>query len=78
MYLNKENVHYFEKADNPANLPECRPFENFWSILKGLFYKNNWHAENLKKLRSRIKHFLNKIDTELIQSLAKSIPGLVD
>ena len=46
--LNNENVHYVEKADNPANLPECCPIENFWSILKGLVYKNNWHAENLK------------------------------
>ena len=76
MYLNNENVHYVEKADNPANLPECRLIENFWSILKGLAYKNNWHAENLKKLRSRIKYCLNKIDIELIQSLTQSIPGL--
>ena len=76
MYLNKENVHYVEKADNPVNLPECRPIENFWSILKGLVYKNNWHSEILKKLRSRIKYCLKKIDIELIQSLAQSIPGL--
>ena len=54
MYLNKEDVHYVEKTDNAANLPECRPIKNFWSILKGLVYKYNWHAENLKKLRSRI------------------------
>ena len=76
MYLNKENVHYVEKADNPTNLPECRPIENFWSILKGLANKNNWHAKNLKKLRSRIKYSLNKINIELIQSLAQSILGL--
>ena len=60
MYLNKENVHYVEIADNPASLPECRPIENFWSISKGHVYKNSWHAENLKKLRSRIKYCLNK------------------
>ena len=40
-YLNKKKVHFVEKADNPANLPECHPIENFWSILKSLVYKNN-------------------------------------
>ena len=28
-YLNKKKVHFVEKADNPANLPECRPIVNF-------------------------------------------------
>ena len=71
-------MHFVEKADNPANLPECRTIENFWSILKGLVYKNNWHAENLKKLHSRIKYCLNKVDIDPIRSLAQPTPGLVD
>ena len=69
MCLNKKN--FVEKANNPANLPECHPIKIFWSILKGLVYKNNWHAENLKKLCSRIKDCLNKVDIELIRSLAQ-------
>ena len=77
-YLNKKKVHFVEKADNPVNLPECRPIENFWSILKGLVCKNNRHAQNLKKLRSRIKYCSNNVDIELIRSLAQFIPGLAD
>ena len=71
-------MHFVEKPDNPADLPECRPIKNFWGIVKGLVYTNNWHAKNLKKLRSRIKHYLNKVDIELIRILAQSSPGLVD
>lgn len=77
-YLDQENVNYVERHENPANLPECRPIENFWGILKGLVYKNNWQAENIEKLRSRIKRCIKNIDPELIQSLARSIPSLVD
>lgn len=77
-YFDEKKVEYVGRADNPANLPECRPIENFWSILKGLVYRNNWQAENLDKLRDRIKYCLTKIDIELIQRLAQSIPGLVD
>ena len=73
-----KKMHFVEKADNPANLPECRPIKNFWSILKGLVYKDNWYVDNLLRLRSRIKYFLNNVDIELIRSLAQSIPGLVD
>ena len=33
-YLNKNNVNFACKSDNPVNVPECRPIENFWTILK--------------------------------------------
>ena len=29
------------KINNPTKLPEARPIEDFWSILKGEVYKNN-------------------------------------
>ena len=35
-HLNKKKVHFVEKADKPSHFPECRPIENFWSILKGI------------------------------------------
>jgi hypothetical protein len=77
-YLNEKNVPFVQKSDNPANMPELRPIENFWAILKGLVYESNWQAENLDKLRERIKYCLKKVDFELIQRLSRSIPGLVD
>ena len=32
-YLMNKKVEIVTKEDNPPNLPECRPIENFWSIL---------------------------------------------
>ena len=50
--LRDEKVKFIPKNKNPTNLPEARPIENFWSILKGEVYKNNWKAENLDRLSS--------------------------
>jgi transposase len=33
-YLESENVQFVSKKDNPANVPEIRPIEDFWAYLK--------------------------------------------
>ena len=77
-FLLEKNIKFIGKEDNPPNLPECRPIENFWGILKGEVYKNNWQAENLQQLENRIKLCLTKINFELIQQLMESIPSRLD
>jgi hypothetical protein len=82
--MRDKSVNFVEKAEDPLNMPEIRPIENFWGILEGLVYQNNWQAENLDQLRKRIACCLRKIEFELIQRLAqalyelKSISRLVD
>uniref|UniRef100_A0A914DC44 Uncharacterized protein n=1 Tax=Acrobeloides nanus TaxID=290746 RepID=A0A914DC44_9BILA len=51
-----EDIHFVEKVDNPANLPEARPVEDFWAALKGMVYAKGWHAENVQQLVNRIKY----------------------
>ena len=77
-FLLEKNIKFIGKEDNPPNLPECRPIENFWGILKGEVYKNNWQAKNLQQLENRIKLCLTKINFELIQQLMESIPSRLD
>jgi hypothetical protein len=77
-YLNQKSIKFVDKKDNPANLPECRPIENFWSILKGNVYKNNWQAENIDQLKRRINFCLKNINANVIQNLARSIPTRID
>ena len=40
-FLCENLIHHVDKVDNPANLPEVRPKEDFWSILKAQVYENN-------------------------------------
>ena len=52
-----------DKVDNAANLPEVRPIEDFWSLLKAKVYENNWEAKTLHQLEFRIKKFLKEKKT---------------
>ena len=42
-----ENLINHDKADNPANFPECRPVEDFCFILKAKVYTNNLTAKDI-------------------------------
>ena len=53
-------IHHVDEVDNPANLPEVRPIEDFWSILNA--YENNWEAKTLHQLEVRIKKCLKEVD----------------
>jgi len=77
-YMNEKNINFVKKEDNPANLPECRPIEDFWSILKGKVYEKNWQAQNLNQLRNRIKYCLDNIDKAVVQRLAESTRRRID
>ena len=55
-------IHHVDKVDNLANLPEVRPIEDFWSIIKDKVYENNWEAKTLHQLEVRIKKCLKEVD----------------
>lgn len=77
-YLTEQKVTFVSKQENPANLPECRPIEDFWSILKGMVYNNNWQAQDLVQLRRRIEYCLAKVDIDLVQRLCRSTTKRLD
>ena len=55
-------IHHVDKGYNPANFPEVRPIEDFWSILKAKVYENNWEAKTLHQLEVRIKKCIKEVD----------------
>ena len=55
-------IHHVDKVDNPANLPEVRPIEDFRSILKAKVYEDSWEAKSLHQLEVRIKKCLKEMD----------------
>ena len=71
-YLESKKVKFVAKDDNPPNVPETSPIEDFWGILKERVYKNGWVAKTLPQLRRRIKYCIAKFDQELAQGLAQS------
>ena len=76
--MNDENINFVPKIYNPTNLPESRQIEDFWSILKGEVYKNNWKADNVAQLKERIKYCVKKVDLNLIQKLTGGVYRRLD
>ena len=37
-FMIESKINFVEKYENPENLPECRPIEQFWAILKSIIY----------------------------------------
>lgn len=83
-HLRAENIAFVEKGDNPPAVPELRPIENFWSILKGHVYNGGWEAtgdndkEKERKLKRRIKLSLKKVDQKLIQAMVGDVAKKLD
>jgi hypothetical protein len=70
-YFRDKNVHFVEKSDNSLAVPEARPIEKFWSILKARVYNKNWQATNVEQLQARIKLCLEKIETDLVNRFSE-------
>lgn len=56
------DVPFVEKECNPPNLPQCRPIENFWGLLKTAVYDKGWEANSIPQLKRRITATLKKMD----------------
>ena len=72
-------IHHIDKVDNPANLPEVRTIEDFWSILIAKVYENNWEAKTLHQLEIRIKKCLKEVDqVTILKSIGRVEKRLKD
>jgi len=69
----ESKIDFVEKYENPANLPECRPIENFWSIIRGKVYEGGLKAKNLDILRDRINECIKKVHTSELAPLFESL-----
>jgi transposase len=66
--LERLNIKVVPKSINPPNVPQLHPIETFWGNLKRNVYRNSFVAENIKKLKSKIKLELKNMGTESVQN----------
>jgi transposase len=67
------NINYIRRENNPPNVPQLRPIEKLWGILKSRVYENNWEAKNVEHLKSRIRKKLSEISPETLKSLMSKV-----
>ncbi|RWS20571.1 uncharacterized protein B4U80_05270 [Leptotrombidium deliense] len=67
--LKKLNIPYIPKSHNPVNVPQLRPIERFWAILKRNVYANGYCARNLKQLKKRVSAKIAEFSPDDIRNL---------
>ena len=72
-FLKAEKINFVAKDDNPPNVPQLRPIEKFWAILKNKVYAKNWQAENEEQLVKRIKYCARNMDPNLCRNLLSGL-----
>ena len=77
-YLSEKNTEVVPKNFNPANCPELRPIEDFWSEFKRMVYEKCWEANNLEQLPNRIDYAFKKVTPERVNNLASSTFRRID
>lgn len=68
-FLTSKQVNFVPKDKNPTNVPQCRPIEDFWAILKRRVWRGENKPKDLQSLITRIKREVRKVDSELVQSV---------
>ena len=61
------------KEDNPPNVSQARPIENFWGCLSQKVYEGGWEAKTQQQLVKRITLKLKDFDINFLQNLMSGI-----
>ena len=74
----KENsLTFVPKLHNPQSLPQIRPIEAFWSILKQKVYSGNWSAKDRLQLFRQIKKYALEIDPDVITKMFQNLKAKI-
>jgi hypothetical protein len=71
--LEELKIQYVRKQDNPTNVLQIRPIENFWANLKRKVYSNNYRPKYVKYLMAKIRKELKSIETTGIRKVIKEV-----
>ena len=66
-FLSSRNIEYVPKQNNPTNLPQCRPIEDFFGQLSAKVYAKGWRATTLDQLERKVRKCVKEVDLERVQ-----------
>ncbi len=70
-------IRYVDKSINPPKVPQLRPIEHFWSILKNEVYADGWEATNKEMLIAKINKCISSLDFSVIQAMMKNVKSKI-
>ena len=76
--MREKSNDFIKKADNPSNVLEIGPNEDFWTFLKSRVYEGGWKAETIQQIISRIKYCLKNLDHDVVHTLEQATKSRID
>ena len=76
-FLENAGVPMVRREDNPPCVPQLRPVEDFWGILKQAVYKGGWVASSEAALKRRIRIALASLDAEVPRTMMRGVGARV-
>lgn len=70
-------INFVHKDLNPPNVPQLRPIEDFWGMLKQKVYHHNWQAATVQQLENRIRYCLRQVDLPCVQAMMANVKSLI-
>lgn len=71
--LEAANVQYVQKEANPPNVPELRPIERFWALVKRELKKDSKPAKDIEKFKVKWTRASARITNVVVQNLMAGI-----
>lgn len=71
--LRENNIEFVSKDNNPPNVPQCRPIEKYWALIKTNLRKSNQTSNDIKDFEKKWKDASKKITKTTVKNLMKDI-----
>lgn len=75
--LEANDIPYVPRENNPPNVPQVRPIEDVWGILKQSVYARNYEARNLDQLANRIRKKVKELYQEMLREMMLGVRSKV-
>ena len=72
-FLQDAGVPVVGRDDNPPNVPQLRPIEDYWGLLKQEVYKGGWEATSEDQLKRRIRRAVEIISPEVPLTMMRRV-----
>ena len=72
-YYRANGIKFIPEKDNPPNVPQLRPIEQFWSYLGQKIYSNGWTTDKIPSLTRRINKIIKITPIEFYQKLMRNV-----
>jgi hypothetical protein len=72
-WLRDTKIQFIEKKDNPPNVPQARPIENYWALCKQEYKKLKNAPKDINSFKKKWTTISNKVAKQHVKNVMKGI-----